>query len=72
MTDLYLIDPPLEATHAPIPPNQVILGGDSAGGGLCLAMLQVCGIMYRKANGANVPLGDAGFGHSASCRCSAD
>jgi hypothetical protein len=43
MTDLYLIEPPPEATHAPIPPNQVVLGGDSAGGGLCLAMLQVCG-----------------------------
>lgn len=41
--DLYLIEPPPDAMHAPIPPNLIVLGGDSAGGGLCLATLQVRG-----------------------------
>ncbi|KZT58695.1 alpha/beta-hydrolase [Calocera cornea HHB12733] len=38
---LYLIRPPPGASHAPIPPNRIVFGGDSAGGGLVLALLQI-------------------------------
>lgn len=38
---LYLIDPPPGAHHTPIPPESIIVAGDSAGGGLCLALLQI-------------------------------
>ncbi|KZO93900.1 alpha/beta-hydrolase [Calocera viscosa TUFC12733] len=38
---LYLIRPPPGASHAPIPPNRIIFGGDSAGGGLVLSLLQI-------------------------------
>ncbi|CDZ97386.1 Arylacetamide deacetylase [Phaffia rhodozyma] len=38
---LYLLDPPADAKHAPVSPSQIILAGDSAGGGLVLALLQV-------------------------------
>ncbi|EJT96875.1 alpha/beta-hydrolase [Dacryopinax primogenitus] len=38
---LYLIRPPPGASHAPIPPNRIIMGGDSAGGGLVLGLLQI-------------------------------
>ena len=39
--DLFLINPPPDAKHAAIPPSMIIIGGDSAGGGLALALLQV-------------------------------
>ncbi|KAF9026049.1 alpha/beta-hydrolase [Hymenopellis radicata] len=38
---LYLINPPPEAKHRPVKPSQIIIAGDSAGGGLSLALLQV-------------------------------
>ncbi|KAG7442589.1 alpha/beta-hydrolase [Guyanagaster necrorhizus] len=38
---LYLIKPPLEAKHRAIKPSHILLSGDSAGGGLSLALLQV-------------------------------
>ncbi|KAI9441921.1 hypothetical protein H4582DRAFT_2055716 [Lactarius indigo] len=38
---LYLIQPPVGASHRPINPNQIVIGGDSSGGGLVLALLQV-------------------------------
>ncbi|CAK9780415.1 alpha/beta-hydrolase [Cutaneotrichosporon oleaginosum] len=37
---LYLIDPPA-GHHAPIAPENIILMGDSAGGGMCLSLLVV-------------------------------
>ncbi|CAO1621755.1 unnamed protein product [Parajaminaea phylloscopi] len=37
----YLIDPPPEAKHKAVDPKNIILAGDSAGGGMCLAMLGV-------------------------------
>lgn len=37
----YLIDPPPEAKHKAIDPKNIILAGDSAGGGMCLAVLSV-------------------------------
>jgi len=41
LLDLFLIRPPPDAKHAPIPPSMIVIGGDSAGGGLALALLQV-------------------------------
>lgn len=40
---LFLIDPPQDGTaaHAAIPPEKIILSGDSAGGGLALSLLMV-------------------------------
>ncbi len=40
-SDLYLIKPPPEAKHRAIKPSHILLTGDSAGGGLSLALLQV-------------------------------
>ncbi|KAI9062340.1 alpha/beta-hydrolase [Trametes sanguinea] len=38
---LYLIQPPRGALHTPVSPSNIVLAGDSAGGGLCIALLQV-------------------------------
>ncbi|KAL5512614.1 hypothetical protein ACEPAG_3267 [Sanghuangporus baumii] len=38
---LYLIRPPPGAPHTPVNPAHIIVAGDSAGGGLTLALLQV-------------------------------
>ncbi|KIK71239.1 hypothetical protein GYMLUDRAFT_235590 [Collybiopsis luxurians FD-317 M1] len=38
---LYLIQPPLEASHKPVKSSHIVVAGDSAGGGLVLALLQV-------------------------------
>ncbi|KAG1806633.1 alpha beta-hydrolase [Suillus plorans] len=38
---LYLIQPPHDAAHKPIPPSKIVFAGDSAGGALCLTMLTV-------------------------------
>ncbi|KAK7036461.1 hypothetical protein VNI00_011658 [Paramarasmius palmivorus] len=38
---LYLIRPPPEAKHRPVKPAHIVVAGDSAGGGLSLALLQV-------------------------------
>lgn len=40
-TDLFLIRPPPGASHAPVKPHNIVVCGDSAGGGLSLALLQV-------------------------------
>jgi len=37
----YLTQPPPRAPHKPISPRNIILAGDSAGGGMCLALLGV-------------------------------
>ena len=39
--DLYLIHPPPDAPHKPVPPSKIVIAGDSAGGALCLTMLTV-------------------------------
>ncbi|GAA93508.1 uncharacterized protein L969DRAFT_51797 [Mixia osmundae IAM 14324] len=36
---LYLIRPPQGAKHKPVDPSKIIIGGDSAGGGMTLALL---------------------------------
>lgn len=41
LQDLYLIDPPAGAMHTAVLPSLIVFAGDSAGGGLCLAVLQV-------------------------------
>lgn len=38
---LYLIQPPVGASHCAVNPNKIVIGGDSSGGGLALALLQV-------------------------------
>ncbi|KAH8985537.1 Alpha/Beta hydrolase protein [Lactarius akahatsu] len=38
---LFLIEPPPGAAHRPVQPDHIVVGGDSAGGGLALAFLQV-------------------------------
>ncbi|KAJ7594874.1 Alpha/Beta hydrolase protein [Mycena floridula] len=38
---LYLIRPPSDAKHQPVSPSHITLAGDSAGGGLTIALLQV-------------------------------
>ncbi|TFK23134.1 alpha/beta-hydrolase [Coprinopsis marcescibilis] len=38
---LYLIRPPPGAEHQPVNPGHIVISGDSAGGGLSLALLQV-------------------------------
>lgn len=40
-TDLFLIRPPEGASHLPVKPEHIVVSGDSAGGGLTLALLQV-------------------------------
>lgn len=45
--DLYLIRPPEGASHLPVNPAHIVVAGDSAGGGLTIALLQVlrdCGL----------------------------
>ena len=39
--DIFLIRPPDGAAHRPVKPEHIIISGDSAGGGLSLALLQV-------------------------------
>ena len=39
--DLFLIRPPADTTHRPVDPSHIVISGDSAGGGLSLALLQV-------------------------------
>ncbi|KAJ7068464.1 alpha beta-hydrolase [Mycena amicta] len=38
---LYLIRPPANAAHKPVPASNIVLAGDSAGGGLCFSALSV-------------------------------
>ncbi|KAJ7935116.1 hypothetical protein B0H13DRAFT_1949785 [Mycena leptocephala] len=38
---LYLIRPPPDASHRPVNPAHIVVAGDSSGGGLTLALLQV-------------------------------
>ncbi|KAG5647060.1 hypothetical protein DXG03_001430 [Asterophora parasitica] len=39
--DLFLIRPPPGSAHCPVNPTHIVIAGDSAGGGLSLALLQV-------------------------------
>ena len=50
---LYLTRPPPEAQHKPVDPKKLVIGGDSAGAGLVLALLQV----LRDTDGLELPAG---------------
>lgn len=50
---LYLVNPPPEAKHRPVDPKKIILAGDSAGGGLVWALLQI----LRDTPGLDLPAG---------------
>ncbi|KAH8827893.1 hypothetical protein DL96DRAFT_1527725 [Flagelloscypha sp. PMI_526] len=50
---LYLIDPPPDAKHKPVNPAQIVVAGDSAGGGLTIALLQI----IRDSPGIPLPAG---------------
>jgi len=50
---MYLTDPPPEAKHKPVLPENIVIGGDSAGGGLVLALLQI----LRDTPGLKLPAG---------------
>lgn len=50
---LYLVNPPPEAKHNPVDPKNIILAGDSAGGGLVWALLQI----LRDTPGLELPAG---------------
>ena len=38
---LYLVNPPPGSKHRPVEPKNIIIAGDSAGGGLVWALLQI-------------------------------
>nr|XP_018262748.1 uncharacterized protein I303_04228 [Kwoniella dejecticola CBS 10117]OBR84906.1 hypothetical protein I303_04228 [Kwoniella dejecticola CBS 10117] len=50
---IYLTNPPPGSQHRPVDPKSIILAGDSAGGGLCLALLQI----LRDTPGLELPAG---------------
>lgn len=50
---LYLTRPPPGAPHRPVRPEHIIIAGDSAGGGLVLALLQI----LRDTEGLELPAG---------------
>nr|XP_019007535.1 uncharacterized protein I206_07797 [Kwoniella pini CBS 10737]OCF46316.1 hypothetical protein I206_07797 [Kwoniella pini CBS 10737] len=50
---IYLTNPPPGSQHRPVDPKSIILAGDSAGGGLCLALLQI----LRDTPGLDLPAG---------------
>ncbi|KAL1411376.1 hypothetical protein Q8F55_002332 [Vanrija albida] len=52
---LYLVNPPPGAEHKPVDPKNIVIAGDSAGGGLVLALLQI----LRDVQGLDVPAGAA-------------
>lgn len=39
--DLFLIRPPPGSAHRPVNPLHIVVAGDSAGGGISLALLQI-------------------------------
>ncbi|KAL4810284.1 Alpha/Beta hydrolase protein [Aspergillus unguis] len=58
---LYLVAPPPGSLHAPVPPNKIILAGDSAGGNLALVLLQTLLTLHRSStsisfHNASVPI----------------
>ncbi|KAK8864674.1 hypothetical protein IAR55_001926 [Kwoniella newhampshirensis] len=50
---IYLTNPPPCAKHRPVDPKSIIIAGDSAGGGLVLALLQI----LRDTEGLDLPAG---------------
>jgi acetyl esterase/lipase len=52
---LSLLYPPPEAPHSPIPANEVIFSGDSAGGTCCTMLLQLILQLHRTAPAGQTP-----------------
>jgi acetyl esterase/lipase len=52
---LALLHPPADAPHGPVEPENIILSGDSAGGNLCLALLQLVLQLHRSAPAGETP-----------------
>jgi acetyl esterase/lipase len=50
---LYLVNPPPGSKHKPVHPKNIIIAGDSAGGGLVWALLQI----LRDTEGLDLPAG---------------
>ncbi|OXV08067.1 hypothetical protein Egran_04170 [Elaphomyces granulatus] len=50
---LSLIAPPPGSLHAPVPPEKIVLAGDSSGGNLCLSLLQTL-LTLRRINAPTV------------------
>ena len=48
---LYLLSPPPSAFHQPVPAKRIVLSGDSAGGGLAMALLQLILQLHRNSSG---------------------
>ncbi|KAF2274151.1 uncharacterized protein EI97DRAFT_435514 [Westerdykella ornata] len=55
MAYLTLLYPPPGAPHAPVPANEIVFGGDSAGGNLCTALLQLLLQIHRSATPGSTP-----------------
>ncbi|PUU76595.1 Alpha/Beta hydrolase protein, partial [Tuber borchii] len=62
---LYLLYPPPGALHSPVPASKIIIAGDSAGGGLAFALLQVLLHLNRKPGPAPKDE-DEGFSRASS------
>jgi acetyl esterase/lipase len=52
---LSLLHPPPSAPHAPIPANEIVFAGDSAGGTCCTALLQLLLQIHRSAPSGQIP-----------------
>ncbi|KAJ4305266.1 hypothetical protein N0V90_000797 [Kalmusia sp. IMI 367209] len=55
MAYLSLLHPPPDAPHEPVPAKEVVFGGDSAGGMLCMALLQLLLQVHRSYQGEGLP-----------------
>ncbi len=52
---LSLLYPPADAPHATVPANEIVFGGDSAGGTCCSALLQLLLQIHRTAPDGQAP-----------------
>ncbi|KAH8732552.1 acetyl-hydrolase [Phaeosphaeriaceae sp. PMI808] len=52
---LSLLHPPADAPHAPVPANEIVFGGDSAGGTCCTALLQLLLQIHRSTPEGQAP-----------------
>lgn len=58
---LYLVSPPPGSFHAPVPPNKIVLAGDSAGANLSIVLLQTLLTLQRTStticfHNQNIPI----------------
>ncbi|CAE7214677.1 acetyl-hydrolase [Pyrenophora teres f. teres] len=52
---LSLLSPPPGAVHDPVPANEIVFGGDSAGGTCCTALLQLLLQIHRSSPAGRTP-----------------